>query len=158
MVIKLFGGRWHKTVMLKILKTFCYITKTLQTMKRRMGKNSSAKTILQRIPITGSNNCYPRRHLENPRGTDSWEQPAGRSVRNWDQFWAIRYFENDITKMSSIQIQVSFTTPVMMITSKMRLAKGYQKQIIASYFVLPSSATVLRSSLLFLAESLCLSK
>lgn len=66
-------------------------------------------------------------HLENSRETDSWEQPAGRSVRYWDQFWAIRYFENDITKMSSIQFQVSFTTPVMMIASKMGLAKEYQK-------------------------------
>lgn len=50
-----------KTVILAILKTFFYITKTLQTMKRRMDKNSSAKTQLQRIPVTGSNNSYPTR-------------------------------------------------------------------------------------------------
>lgn len=111
--------------------------KTPNKTKRRMGKNSSAKWILRRIPVAGSNNYYPM-------GNCTWRtlgrmingnNSAGGSVRTWDQFWAIRDFENDIIKMmSSIQFQVSFVT-LRMITSKMRLAKGYQKWIAANYDV-----------------------
>lgn len=123
--ITLFGGRWQKTLWL-----FCYLTKRLQIrqMKRRMGKNSSTKAILQRILIAGNNDCHPT-------GNCTWRTPgrmmngnnsAGGSVRNWDQFWAIRDFENAIIKMSSTWLQMVFIT-LMMITSKMRLARGQQK-------------------------------
>ena len=118
-----------------------------------MDKNSSAKTILQRTPIASSSNYYPTRNHTCLGRIINRNNPAGGSVRNWDQFWSIRHFENDIiTKVLSIQFQISFMT-LMMITSKINLPEEIRSKWELAMMCI--SVTVLGSSLLFATKSLC---